>query len=106
MSFTENRIIQEGLTFDDVLLVPAWSEVLPREVSLKTQFTRNIALDIPIVSAAMDTVTEAPMAIALAKEGGIGVLHKNMSAEAQAGEVAKVKAAGFRVITKVHRIFT
>ena len=91
MSFTENRIQQEGLTFDDVLLVPAWSEVLPREVSLKTQFTKNISLDIPIASAAMDTVTEAPMAIALAKEGGIGVLHKNMTAERQAEEVAKTQ---------------
>ena len=101
MSFTENRIIQEGLTFDDVLLVPAWSEVLPREVSLKTQFTRNISLDIPIASAAMDTVTEAPMAIALAKEGGIGVLHKNMSVEKQAENVATVKAAGFKVAAGV-----
>ena len=88
MSFTEKRIQQEGLTFDDVLLIPAWSEVLPREVSLKTQFTKNISLDIPLASAAMDTVTEAPMAIALAKEGGIGVLHKNMTAERQAEEVA------------------
>ena len=101
MSFTENRIQQEGLTFDDVLLVPAWSEVLPREVSLKTQFTKNISLDIPIASAAMDTVTEAPMAIALAKEGGIGVLHKNMTAERQAEEVAKTKAAGFKVAAGV-----
>ena len=101
MSFTEKRIQQEGLTFDDVLLVPAWSEVLPREVSLKTKFTRHIELDIPIASAAMDTVTEAPMAIALAKEGGIGVLHKNMSSEMQAGEVAKVKAEGFKVAAGV-----
>ncbi len=101
MSFTEKRIKQEGLTFDDVLLVPAWSEVLPREVSLKTRFSKNIALDIPIASAAMDTVTEAPMAIALAKEGGIGVLHKNMSSESQAAEVAKVKAAGFKVAAGV-----
>ena len=97
MSFTENRIQQEGLTFDDVLLVPAWSEVLPREVSLKTQFTKNISLDIPIASAAMDTVTEAPMAIALAGEGGIGVIHKNMSVEAQAAAVKKVHDAGFKV---------
>ena len=101
MSFTEKRIQQEGLTFDDVLLVPAWSEVLPREVSLKTRFTKNISLDIPIASAAMDTVTEAPMAIALAKEGGIGVLHKNMSAERQAEEVAKTKAAGYKVAAGV-----
>ncbi len=101
MSFTEKRIQQEGLTFDDVLLIPAWSEVLPREVSLKTQFTKNISLDIPLASAAMDTVTEAPMAIALAKEGGIGVLHKNMTAERQAEEVAKTKAAGGRVAAGV-----
>ena len=101
MSFTEKRIQQEGLTFDDVLLIPAWSEVLPREVSLKTQFTKNISLDIPLASAAMDTVTEAPMAIALAKEGGIGVLHKNMTAERQAEEVAKTKAAGGKVAAGV-----
>lgn len=91
------RFVQEGLTFDDVLLVPAWSEVLPREVSLKTNFTRNIHLEVPIASAAMDTVTEAPMATALAKEGGIGVIHKNMSVEAQAGEVRKVHALGLKV---------
>ena len=97
MSFTEKRIIQEGLTFDDVLLVPAWSEVLPKDVSLKTRFTRNIQLDIPIASAAMDTVTEAPMAIAIAKEGGIGVLHKNMSPERQAAEAAAVKREGLKV---------
>lgn len=101
MSFTEKRILQEGLTFDDVLLVPAWSEVLPREVSLKTRFSRNITLDIPIASAAMDTVTEAPMAIALAREGGIGVLHKNMTAAQQAGEAAKVKAEGLKVAAGV-----
>jgi IMP dehydrogenase len=81
----------EGLTFDDVLLIPAYSEVLPRMVDLHTRFSRNITLNIPIVSAAMDTVTEAPMAIALAREGGIGVIHKNMSIAAQAGEVRKVK---------------
>lgn len=101
MSFIEKRIVQEGLTFDDVLLVPAWSEVLPREVSLQSKFTRNIFLDIPIASAAMDTVTEAPMAIALAKEGGIGVLHKNMTAELQAAEVRKVKEAGYKVAAGV-----
>lgn len=83
----------EGLTFDDVLLIPAYSEVLPREVSLKCRFSRNINLNIPIVSAAMDTVTEAPMAIALAREGGIGVIHKNMSIEDQAREVRRVKRA-------------
>ena len=91
MSFIDNRIAQEGLTFDDVLLIPAYSEVLPREVDLQTRFSRNISLNIPIVSAAMDTVTEAPMAIALAREGGIGVIHKNMSIAAQADQVRKVK---------------
>ena len=79
MTAHENKIIGEGLTYDDVLLVPAFSEVLPREVSIKTQFTRNITLNVPIVSAAMDTVTESAMAIAIAREGGIGVLHKNMT---------------------------
>ncbi len=97
MSFLKERIVQEGFTFDDVLLVPAWSEVLPREVSLKARFSRNITLDVPVVSAAMDTVTEAPMATALAKEGGIGVIHKNMSIEAQAAEVAKVHSLGYKV---------
>ena len=92
MLITE-RIIGEGLTFDDVLLVPAYSEVLPREVDLSCQFTRNIRLNIPIVSAAMDTVTESKMAIALARQGGIGVIHKNMSIEQQAAEVRKVKRA-------------
>ena len=91
MSFVEERIAFEGLTFDDVLLIPSYSEVLPREVNLSSRFSRNITLNIPIVSAAMDTVTEAPMAIALAREGGIGVIHKNMSIEAQAAEVRKVK---------------
>ena len=91
MSFIDERIALEGLTFDDVLLIPAYSEVLPREVSLHTRFSRHISLNIPVVSAAMDTVTEAPMAIALAREGGIGVIHKNMSIAAQAAEVRKVK---------------
>ncbi len=93
MSLITERIIQEGLTFDDVLLVPSYSEVLPREVNLTCQFTRNIRLNIPIVSAAMDTVTESKMAIALARQGGIGVIHKNMSKEQQAAEVRKVKRA-------------
>lgn len=93
MSNITERIIGEGLTFDDVLLVPAYSEVLPREVDLGCQFTRNIRLNIPIVSAAMDTVTESKMAIALARQGGIGVIHKNMSIEQQAAEVRKVKRA-------------
>ncbi len=93
MSFINERVQPEGLTFDDVLLVPAYSEVLPREVSLQTRFSRNIALNIPIVSAAMDTVTEAPLAIALAREGGIGVIHKNMSIAEQAAQVRRVKRA-------------
>ena len=85
------RITQKALTFDDVLLVPAYSNVLPRDVSLRTQLTRNITLNIPILSAAMDTVTEARLAIALAQEGGIGIVHKNMPAKAQALEVSKTK---------------
>ena len=88
-----SKIVGEGLTYDDVLLIPAYSEVLPREVSIKTIFTRNISLNVPIVSAAMDTVTESAMAIAIAREGGIGVLHKNMSISQQAIEVRKVKRA-------------
>lgn len=91
MSTFSDKIIGEGLTYDDVLLVPAYSEVLPREVSTSTNFTRNIKLNIPIVSAAMDTVTESAMAISLAQEGGIGVLHKNMTIEDQAIQVKKVK---------------
>ena len=87
------KIIGQGLTYDDVLLVPNYSEVLPREVSLKTNFSRNITLNVPIVSAAMDTVTESDMAIAMAREGGIGVIHKNMTTEQQAKEVRKVKRA-------------
>ncbi|NOR88305.1 MAG: IMP dehydrogenase [Bacteroidales bacterium] len=90
---SHSKIIREGLTYDDVLLIPAYSEVLPREVDVKTRFTKNIELNIPIVSAAMDTVTESAMAIALAQEGGIGVIHKNMSIENQAKEVRKVKRA-------------
>ena len=86
-----NKIMKEGLTYDDVLVVPAYSEVLPYMVSTSTQFSKNITLNIPVVSAAMDTVTESIMAIAIAQEGGIGVLHKNMSIERQALEVRKVK---------------
>ncbi|MCM1150597.1 MAG: IMP dehydrogenase [Alistipes sp.] len=93
MSFVTERVQPEGLTFDDVLLVPAYSEVLPREVRLRTRFSRNIELNIPIVSAAMDTVTEAPLAIALAREGGIGVIHKNMTIAEQAAHVRRVKRA-------------
>ncbi len=85
------RIIQKALTFDDVLLVPAYSNVMPREVSLRTQLTRNISLNIPLLSAAMDTVTGSRLAIALAQEGGIGIIHKNMSIQEQAAKVAKVK---------------
>ncbi len=91
MSFHSKRIINEGLTYDDVLLVPAYSEILPREVSLKSHFSRNIQLNTPVVSAAMDTVTDSKMAIAMARQGGIGVVHKNMSIEQQAKEVRKVK---------------
>ena len=88
-----SKIIGEGLTYDDVLLVPNYSHVLPREVSIQTKFSRNITLNVPIVSAAMDTVTESSMAIAMAQEGGIGVLHKNMTIEQQAAKVRKVKRA-------------
>lgn len=93
MSFIADKIQIEGLTFDDVLLIPAFSEVLPREIELSTRFSKNIDLKIPIVSAAMDTVTESKMAIAIAREGGIGVIHKNMSIEEQAKEVHIVKRA-------------
>ena len=93
MSIFENKIAAEGLTFDDVLLIPAYSEVLPRNVELKTKFSRNISLNIPIVSAAMDTVTDSTLAIAIAREGGIGVIHKNMTIEAQAQQVKIVKRA-------------
>ena len=92
-SFIADKIVMDGLTYDDVLLVPAYSEVLPRTVSLSTRFSRNIELQIPFVTAAMDTVTEAAMAIAIAREGGIGVIHKNMSIEDQARQVAIVKRA-------------
>jgi IMP dehydrogenase len=85
------RLVQKALTFDDVLLVPAYSAVLPRDVQLTTQLSRNIALNIPLVSAAMDTVTEAGLAVALAQEGGIGIVHKNMTPQKQAAEVLKVK---------------
>ncbi|WLD24724.1 IMP dehydrogenase [Flavobacterium dauae] len=87
------KIVGQGLTYDDVLLIPAYSEILPREVSIQSKFTRNITLNVPVISAAMDTVTESAMAIAMAREGGIGVLHKNMTIEQQALEVRKVKRA-------------
>lgn len=93
MSFIEDRIVSDGLTFDDVLLIPSYSDVLPREVSLVSRFSRNIILNTPILSASMDTVTEARMAIAIAREGGIGVIHKNMTIEEQARQVEVVKRA-------------
>jgi len=93
MSFIEDKILYEGLTFDDVLIIPSYSEVLPREVDLSSGFTRNIPLNTPLVSAAMDTVTEDDLAIAIAREGGIGVIHKNMSIERQATQVKRVKRA-------------
>ena len=92
-SFIADKIVMDGLTYDDVLLIPAYSEVLPRTVELSTRFSRNIELKIPFVTAAMDTVTESTMAIAIAREGGIGVIHKNMSIEEQARQVAIVKRA-------------
>ena len=93
------RLIQTALTFDDVLLVPAYSSVLPRDTSLVTRLTRNISLNIPLVSAAMDTVTEARLAIAMAQEGGIGIIHKNLTAAEQAREVARVKRHEFGIVT-------
>ncbi len=93
MSFLEDKITYEGLTFDDVLLVPSYSEVLPRNVDIASYFSRNIKINIPLISAAMDTVTESQMAMAIAREGGIGVIHKNMTIEQQAKEVKKVKRA-------------
>ena len=92
MEFSD-KFVGKGLTYDDVLLVPAYSEILPREVSITSNFSRNIGLNVPIVSAAMDTVTESRMAIAMAQEGGIGVLHKNMTIEDQANKVRTVKRA-------------
>ena len=92
-SFVADKIVMDGLTFDDVLLIPSYSEVLPKEVELKTNFSRHIVLNVPFVTAAMDTVTESSMAIAIAREGGIGVIHKNMSIEEQARQVAIVKRA-------------
>ena len=91
MSFIADKIVMDGLTYDDVLLIPAYSEVLPKAVELTTKFSKNIELKIPFVTAAMDTVTEAKMAIAIAREGGIGVIHKNMSIEEQANEIDMVK---------------
>ena len=93
MSFIADKIVMDGLTYDDVLLIPAYSEVLPRTVDLSTKFSKNIELKIPFVTAAMDTVTAAKLAIAIAREGGIGVIHKNMSIKEQAKQVATVKRA-------------
>src|SRR5690554_4813645 len=87
----KSKFYGEGLTFDDVLLAPAYSEILPREVNISTQLTKKIRLNLPLLSAAMDTVTESEMAIAMAREGGIGILHKNMSIEQQAEQVRRVK---------------
>ncbi|MFM8874040.1 MAG: IMP dehydrogenase, partial [Phycisphaerales bacterium] len=95
----EHKIVQDGITFDDVLLVPAYSELTPEGADTRSQLTCGIALNIPLVSAPMDTVTEAPLAIALAQEGGIGIIHKNMPAERQALEVQKVKRSENGVIT-------
>lgn len=95
----EEKFGKEGLTFDDVLIVPSESSILPREVAVSTQLTKKIRLNIPLISAGMDTVTEARMAIAMAREGGMGVIHKNMSIERQAGEVDKVKRSEHGVIT-------
>ena len=93
MEFHQKKIVGEGLTYDDVLLVPAYSQVLPREVDITSKFTKNISINVPVVSAAMDTVTESKMAIAMAREGGIGVLHKNMTITQQAAKVRRVKRA-------------
>ena len=89
--YLTEKFVPEGLTYDDVLLVPGYSEILPREVNIGSHFSKNIVVNTPIVSAAMDTVTEHKLAIAIAQEGGIGVLHKNMSIEDQALQVRKVK---------------
>jgi len=91
---------EESLTFDDVLLVPQYSEVLPKDVDISTKLTKDVTLNIPLISAAMDTVTEARLAIALAREGGIGIIHKNMSIDRQAEEVDKVKRSEFGIIYK------
>src|SRR5213080_1042852 len=95
----QERIAYQGITFDDVLLEPAYSDVLPRDVDVRTQLTRTIRLNIPVVSSPMDTVTESDLAIALAQEGGIGIIHKNMSVQRQAGQVEKVKRSENGIIT-------
>src|SRR5438093_9474612 len=98
-SLMQERIAYQGITFDDVLLEPAYSDVLPREVDVRTQLTRTIRLNIPVVSSPMDTVTESDLAIALAQEGGIGIIHKNMSVQHQTREVDKVKRSENGIIT-------
>src|SRR5574344_2174481 len=98
MSFIADKVVMDGLTYDDVLLIPAYSEVLPKTVELSTKFSRNIELKIPFVTAAMATVTESKMAIAIAREGGIGVIHKNLPIEVQASEVDRVKRSENGVI--------
>ncbi len=95
----DEKFAKEGLTFDDVLIIPSASSVLPRDVSTQTRLTRNITINLPIVSAAMDTVTEGRLAIALAREGGIGIIHRNLSIEEQAQEVDKVKRSESGMIT-------
>ncbi len=95
----ESKFVKEGLTFDDVLLVPARSDILPREVSVKTVLSESLQLNIPLISAGMDTVTEADMAIAMARQGGLGIIHKNMSIEQQAEQVDKVKRSESGVIS-------
>ena len=94
MTAHNDKIVGEGLTYDDVLLVPAFSDVLPREVSIQTKFTRNISINVPIISAAMDTVTESAMAIAMAKAGGIGIIHRNLPIDEQVTHVKLVKNVG------------
>ncbi|MGL4390872.1 MAG: IMP dehydrogenase, partial [Carnobacterium maltaromaticum] len=99
MSNWETKFLKKGFTFDDVLLIPAESHVLPNEVSMKTKLAKNLTLNIPIISAAMDTVTDSKMAISMARQGGLGVVHKNMSVEEQAEEIHKVKRSESGVIT-------
>ena len=98
-TMSHSKIVQEGLTYDDVLLIPAYSNVLPNAVTLESKITKNISIKTPILSAAMDTVTESELAIAIAQQGGIGIIHKNMSAELQAKEVRKVKRSESGMIT-------
>ena len=103
-SFITDKIVMDGLTFDDVLLIPAYSEVLPKTVELKTRFSRNIELNVPFVTAAMDTVTESQMAIAIAREGGIGVIHKNMSIDVVAMREFVICIQRDRVFARLRRL--